>query len=152
MIWHKPKQKREVATTVLEVSAQGFWRDFVCMHYTILRLRDDRTIRVWCNAWVKTNISSCFHHIRFYTLSLAYAPFTTNFDYHSSRYYTPRLPTFRLRTFGHPHLRCYTLLFLHKAIVHNAFTTQPIHHIPFLHNSLVHVSSVDTTRTTILRE
>ena len=40
-------------TTVLEVSAKGFWRDFVCMHYTILRLRDNRTIRVGCNAWGK---------------------------------------------------------------------------------------------------
>ena len=36
-------------TTVLKVSAKGFWHDFVCMHYTILRLRDDRTIRVGCN-------------------------------------------------------------------------------------------------------
>ena len=63
------------------------------------------------------------YHIRFYTLSIAHAPFTTHFDCHSSRYYTPRLPTFRLCTFGHPHLPCYTLLFRHKAIVHNAFAT-----------------------------
>ena len=91
------------------------------------------------------------HHIRFYTLSIAHAPFTKNFDCHSSRYYTSRLPTFRLCTFGHPHLRCCTLLFLHKAIVHNAFTPQPIHHIPFLYSSIVHVSSVVTTRTSISR-
>ena len=94
------------------------------------------------------------HHIRFCTLSIAHAPFTTHVDCHSSRYYTLRLPTFRLRTFGHPQLRCYTLLFLHNAIVHNAFTThpdseQPIHHIPFLRSSFVHVSSVDATRTSI---
>ena len=98
------------------------------------------------------------HHIRFYTLSITYAPFTTHFNCHSSRYYTPRLPTFRLCTFGHPHLPFYTLLFRHTAIVHNAFTihrdsTQPIHHIPFLHSSYshvyVHVNSIDTTRTSI---
>ena len=82
------------------------------------------------------------HHIRFYTLSIAHAPFTTHFDCHSSGYFTPQLPTFRLRTFGHPHLRCYALLFLHKAIVHNAFathpkSTQPIHHVPFLHNRVL---------------
>ena len=70
--------------------------------------------------------------------------------------YTPRLPTFRLRTLGHPHLRCYTLLCLHKAMVYNAFTThpdstQPIHHIPVLHSSFVHLSSVDATRTSISR-
>ena len=63
------------------------------------------------------------HDIRFYTLSISHVLFTTHLDCHSSRYYTPRLPTFRLRTFGHPYLRCYTLLFLYKAIVHNAFTT-----------------------------
>ena len=40
-------------TTILEVNGQGFWRDFVCMHYMILRLKDDRTIRVGCNAWGK---------------------------------------------------------------------------------------------------
>ena len=96
------------------------------------------------------------HRIRFYTLSIAHAPFTTRSDCHSSRYYTPRLPTFCLRTFGHPHFRCCTLLFLHKAIVHNAFTThpdstQPIHHIAFLHSSFVHVSSVEATHTSILR-
>ena len=94
------------------------------------------------------------HHIRFYTLSIAHAPFTTHFDCHSSCYYTPRLPTFCLCTFGHPHLPCYTLLFRHKAIMHNAFTThpdstRPIHHIPFLHSSIVHINSVDTTRTSI---
>ena len=94
------------------------------------------------------------HHIRFYTLSIAHAPFTTHFDYHSSRYYTPRLPRFCLCTFDHPDLPCYTLLFRHKAIVHSAFTTHPdstqlIYHIPFLHSSIVHVNSVDTTRTSI---
>ena len=46
-------------TTILEVNAQGHWHDFVCIHYTILRLRDDRTIRVGCNAWGKQR-SSCF--------------------------------------------------------------------------------------------
>ena len=37
-------------TTVLEVSAQRFRRGFVCMHYTIVRLRDDWKIGVECNA------------------------------------------------------------------------------------------------------
>ena len=68
------------------------------------------------------------HHIRFYTLSIAHAPFTIHFNCHSSHYYRSRLPTFRLRAFSHPHLRCYTLLFLHKAIVHNTFIHIPIQH------------------------
>ena len=133
------------------------------LHFEFLRTRretNSRDRKVWLSgsaAPLSYTARLCtfrIHHIRFYTLSIAHAPFTTHFDCHSSRYYTPRLPTFRLRTFGHPHLRCYNLLFLHKAIVDNAFTrhldaTQPIHYIPFLHSSIVHVNSVNTTRTSI---
>ena len=31
--------------TVLKVSSKGFCRDFICMHYTILRLSGDRILR-----------------------------------------------------------------------------------------------------------
>ena len=46
-------------TTVAEVSAKGFWRDFVYMHYDI-KTQSRPNTPGWLQCAEKTKVSSCF--------------------------------------------------------------------------------------------
>ena len=125
----------------------------------------NESIKEFRNLKMRFRGSPSFLHSSIVHISYPRHPFLHPLDCARAFYYTFRLSFFSLlhtpiTDISFVHIRSstssllYTLLFRHKAIVRNAFTThpdstQPIHHIPFLHSSIVHVNSVDTTRTSI---
>ena len=125
---------------------------YCCSAYTFFRV-------IFIGMGVKITVytgSLSFLHSSIVHISYPPPPFLHPLDCARAFYYTFQLSFVSLLPTPIAHIPFAHIRSSTSSLLHSAFSTHPdsiqaMHHIPFLHTSFVHVSSVDTTRTSISR-